>query len=115
MMVGKRQRDCAGCGASVGIIGRDHCSRCVRRQREAAAKAACPGCDLQRVLQADTGRCIRCSRRCSACSAPVLSASSALCKRCVRAEATRAAKQPCPRCRRPGLLREATVKPLEVV
>ena len=104
----KRQRDCAGCGAPVGIIGRDHCSRCVQRQRDSATKAACPDCGRQRVLQSDTGRCIRCSRRCSACDAPVRSADAALCKRCVRAEAVRTAKQPCPRCGRPGLLREAT-------
>lgn len=106
--MGKRQRDCVDCGAPVGFIGREHCCRCLRHQREAAAKAPCPSCGRQRVLQADTRRCILCSRRCTACSAPVRSATAALCKRCVRAEAARAAKQPCPRCGRPGLLREAT-------
>lgn len=106
--MGKRQRDCAECGASVGIIGRDLCSRCVQRQRDAATKSTCPGCGRQRVLQADSGQCIRCSRRCSVCSAPVRSADATLCKRCVRAEAARAAKRPCSRCGRPGFLREAT-------
>lgn len=106
--MGKRQRDCAGCGAPVGIIGREHCCRCVRRQREAAAKAACPGCGRQRVLQTETSQCILCSRRCSVCAAPVRSATSTLCKRCARAAAARAAKRPCPRCGRPGLLRPAT-------
>lgn len=106
--MGKRQRDCVDCGAPVGFIGREHCCRCVRRQRDGAAKAPCPGCGQQRVLQADTGRCILCSRRCSACTAPVRSATSTLCKRCVRAEAARVAKQTCPRCGRLGLLREAT-------
>lgn len=65
--MGKRQRDCVGCGASVGIIGRDSCSRCVQRQRHSAAKSACPDCGRQRVLRSDTGRCNRCSRRCSTC------------------------------------------------
>lgn len=106
--MGKRQRDCAGCGAPVGIIGRDQCCRCVQRRQDAETKQACPGCGRQRVLRSDTGRCIMCSRRCSACSAPVRSPEATLCKRCVRAEAARAAKQPCPRCGRPGLLREST-------
>jgi hypothetical protein len=33
--MGKRQRDCAVCGAPVGIIGRELCCRCVRRQGSA--------------------------------------------------------------------------------
>ena len=33
--MGKKQRDCAGCGAPVGIIGRDYCCLCHRKITEA--------------------------------------------------------------------------------
>ena len=69
--MGKKQRDCAGCGAPVGIIGREHCCRCEAKIREAAAKAECPGCGKQRVLQDETGRCMLCSRCCRECGHPV--------------------------------------------
>ena len=61
--MGKKQRDCAGCGAPVGFIGREHCCLCERKIREAAAKTECPGCGKQRVLREETGRCALCSRR----------------------------------------------------
>jgi integrase len=106
--MGKRQRDCVDCGASVGIIGRQHCSRCWARMQEAATKAACPGCGKQRVLQGGTGRCITCSRVCAECEHPVRDKDATLCRDCARRARQRAAQQPCPRCGRPGYLREAT-------
>ena len=63
--MGKTQRDCVGCGAPVGYLGREYCCRCMRRIREDAAKAPCPDCGKDRVLHADTGRCVLCSRRCT--------------------------------------------------
>ncbi|MEU9256640.1 helix-turn-helix transcriptional regulator, partial [Streptomyces sp. NPDC048270] len=107
-IVGVKQRDGTGCGAPVGFIDRRYCCRCTARQKEAAARAACPRCGQQRVLQEDTGRCITCSRVCTACGHPVRSKSSALCRTCLRKSERDAAKDPCPRCSRPGYLREDT-------
>jgi site-specific recombinase XerD len=106
--MGKRQRDCAGCGAPVGIIGREHCCRCERDIREAAAKAECPGCGKQRVLQEETGRCILCSRCCRECGHLVRRTEDTLCRDCRRKARQAAAQRPCPRCGRPGYLREVT-------
>jgi site-specific recombinase XerD len=80
----------------------------MRRIREAEARAACPGCGRARVLNADTGRCILCSRRCMGCAGPLRFASSTHCRSCRRRADAQAAKSPCPRCDKPGLLREAT-------
>ena len=106
--MGKRQRDCAGCGAPVGIIGREHCCRCWRKITEAAARTTCPGCGRQRVLRDDTGRCVLCSRACTQCGHPVRRADAALCRDCQRKARQAAAQRPCPRCGRPGYLREST-------
>jgi integrase len=106
--MGKKQRDCAGCGAPVGIIGREHCCRCERDIREAAARAECPGCGKQRVLQEETGRCILCSRCCRECGHPVRRQEDTLCRDCRRKARQSAAQRPCPRCGRPGYPREAT-------
>jgi integrase len=106
--MGKKQRDCADCGAPVGIIGREHCCRCERDIREAAAKAECPGCGKQRILQDETGRCILCSRSCTRCGHPVRRKEDALCRDCRRKARQAAAQRTCPRCGRPGYLREPT-------
>jgi hypothetical protein len=106
--MGKKQRDCAGCGAPVGIIGREHCCRCRRRITEAAARTTCPGCGRQRVLQDGTGRCVLCSRACTQCGHPVRRSDAALCRDCRRKARQQAAQRPCPRCGRPGYLREDT-------
>lgn len=106
--MGKKQRDCAGCGAPVGMIGRERCCRCERKAREAAARAECPGCGKQRVLQGETGRCALCSRRCRECGHPVRGRNAAACRACRRTALQEAARQPCPRCGRPGYLREDT-------
>lgn len=106
--MGKRQRDCAGCGAPVGFIGRDYCCLCMRRIREQEAKSPCPGCGKDRVLDESTGRCVLCSRRCTKCGGPVRRAEAVLCMHCRRRADAAAAKSPCPRCGRHGLIRQAT-------
>jgi len=106
--VGLKQSDCVGCGAPVGFIDRQYCCRCTARQKEAAARAACPRCGQQRVLQEDTGRCITCSRVCTTCGHPVRDKTATLCRNCSRKTQRDAAKAPCPRCSRPGYLREDT-------
>ncbi len=106
--MGKRQRDCATCGAPVGVIGRDLCCRCTARRRDREAKAPCPGCGQDRILSAETGRCARCSRRCEQCGHVLRYIGSRLCKTCRPRAELAARKQTCPRCGRPGYLREAT-------
>ena len=106
--MGKRQCDCRQCGAPVGIIGRDLCCRCVRRLREMAAKAPCPGCEQERVLVPETGWCQRCSHRCLTCGGPVRAKDSSTCWPCERQAANQARKRTCPRCGREGFLREQT-------
>jgi len=106
--MGKKQRDCAGCGAPVGIIGREYCCLCWRKITEAAARTACPGCGKQRILQPDTGRCVLCSRACRECGHPVRSQEATLCRDCLRKARQAAAQRPCPRCGRPGYLRADT-------
>jgi hypothetical protein len=106
--MGKKQRDCADCGAPVGIIGREYCCRCWRKVIEAAAKAACPGCGKQRILQPYTGRCVLCSRVCTECGHLVRGKDATLCRDCRRKARQSAAQRPCPRCGRPGYLRQGT-------
>ena len=106
--MGKKQRDCVGCGAPVGFIGREYCCRCLRGFREAAAKAPCPACGTDRVLIEATGRCVRCSRRCSECGGPVKARDATVCRPCLRTAEREAAKTSCPRCGRPGFLRAET-------
>jgi integrase len=106
--MGKKQRDCAGCGAPVGIIGREFCCLCWRKITEAATRTTCPGCGKQRVLRGDTGRCVLCSRACTQCGHPVRRREDTLCRDCRRKARQEAAQRPCPRCGRPGYLREDT-------
>jgi site-specific recombinase XerD len=104
----KRQRDCADCGAAVGVIGRDYCCLCWRRQREEAARQICPGCGLARVLLAGTGRCKTCSRVCADCGGPVRLRDRERCTRCHHRRELEQAKRPCPRCGKQGFLRKQT-------
>jgi len=106
--MGKKQRDCASCGAPVGIIGREYCCLCWRKLAEAAARTTCPGCGRPRVLQPDTGRCVLCSRVCAECGHPVRGREVTLCRDCRRKARQSAARRPCPRCGRPGYLRPDT-------
>lgn len=96
------------CGAPVGIIGRELCCRCVRRQRERDAKQPCPGCGRDRVLVSASGRCVLCSRQCVECGHPVRRADATLCKTCRRRADLLARQQRCPRCGKPGYLRAET-------
>ena len=107
MPVGKRQRDCADCGAPVGFLHRQPAAG-AWRLAEDAAKAPCPGCGKQRILQDGTGRCVACSRACAGCGHPVRSKDTTLCRDCRRGVRQQAARQNCPKCGRPGLLREVT-------
>lgn len=106
--MGKKQCDCVRCGAPVGCLGRDLCCLCTRRDREKAAKSRCPGCGKDRVLEPATGRCVLCSRICTQCGGPVRAVTARLCRDCRRRAQAAAAKAPCPKCGRPGLIREAT-------
>jgi integrase len=106
--MGKKQRDCAGCGAPVGIIGREHCCLCWRKITEAAVRATCPRCGKRRILQPDTGRCVACSRVCTQCGHPVRRQDAILCRDCRRKARQAAARRPCPRCGRQGYLRDDT-------
>jgi predicted RNA-binding Zn-ribbon protein involved in translation (DUF1610 family) len=102
VIMGIKQRDCVGCGAPVGIIGRQQFCRCIARIRQAAAKSPCPDCGKDRILVAATGRCAWCSRRCSACGGPVRARGGTVCRPCQRRAEREAAQQPCPRCGKPG-------------
>lgn len=106
--MGKRQRDCAACAAPVGYLDRQHCCRCIRRLREQAAKAICPSCERPRILRPETGKCVLCSRVCQQCGHPVRSQGVTACRDCRRKARQQAALRDCPRCGRPGLLREET-------
>jgi hypothetical protein len=106
--MGKALRDCAECGAPVGRIGRELCCRCWGRAKQEAARAACPDCGRIFVLDPATGRCVRCSHRCTQCGHTLRLRGSVLCKECRRKQWAQAAKLPCPRCGKPGLLRENT-------
>lgn len=109
--MGKKQCDCVRCGAPVGIIGRTLCCRCTAKEQVRATQSACPGCGADRVLQADTGRCTRCSRQCVRCGGPLRFIGSTLCRHCRRAdqdEQRRATREPCGRCGRLGYLRTDT-------
>lgn len=106
-MAGRRFHPCVGCGAPT-LPSREHCCRCRRQQAEAAAKQTCPGCEKQRRLDGELEVCVLCARRCEVCDGPVRRADAKLCRQCrLRAE-REAAKQPCPRCGKPGFLREET-------
>lgn len=104
----RRIQDCRQCGRAVGKPNRDLCARCHWQQAHAPVKSCCPGCGKERVLQPDTGRCVRCSRICRICQAPVLFVDRDLCKECVRKQRRDAARAECPRCGKRRLLRPAT-------
>src|SRR5664279_3671325 len=80
----------------------------MRGFREAAAKAPCPVCGLERVLAEANGRCVRCSRRCTECGGPVRARDATVCRPCLRKAERDAAKARCPRWGQLGFLRAET-------
>lgn len=100
--------DCVRCGRGIGRRGTELCHRCRAADREAARRAICPGCGASRRLQTETGRCVTCSRTCVDCGHVLRFKTSVRCLSCRRRHDAAAAKRPCPRCGRPGFIREAT-------
>lgn len=100
--------DCVRCGRGVGVEGREHCARCHWQLAHQPVRQRCPRCHNQRVLRADTGRCARCSRACVSCGALVGRVDRALCRFCLRRIRRAQLQQRCPRCAKPGYLRQAT-------
>lgn len=103
-----RLGDCVRCGAGIGRLGTELCHRCRSADREAARRAVCPICDQSLRLVAETGRCARCSRTCIDCGHVLRFKTSTRCRDCRRRHAATAAKQACPRCGRPGFIRDTT-------
>lgn len=103
-----RVGDCVRCGAGVGRLNTQLCHRCRAADREAALRAPCPTCGEVLRLAADTGRCARCSRTCIDCGHVLRFKTSIRCRDCRRRHDIALAKQPCPRCGRPGLIRAET-------
>lgn len=101
-------RDCRRCGRGVGKPDRDLCARCHWAASHAPVKHPCPGCGIDRVLQPDTGRCVRCSRTCRICDAPVLFVDRDLCKECLRRQRRDADRAECPHCGKRRILRSDT-------
>lgn len=103
-----RLSDCVRCGGGIGRKGTDLCHRCRAADRESDGRDVCPSCGKFLRLGADTGRCVRCSRTCIACSHVVRFKTSTLCMTCRRRHEAAIAKRPCPRCDRPGFIRDET-------
>lgn len=103
-----RLTDCTRCGAGVGFKGESLCHRCRAADHETQLRAECPSCGELLRLQAGTGNCVRCSRRCVDCGHLVRFKTSVRCRECrLRADAI-AAKSPCSRCGRSGYIRVET-------
>lgn len=100
--------ECVRCGGGIGRKGTDLCHRCRAADREATRRGVCPTCQKLLRLSPETGRCVTCSRVCVDCGHTVRRVSDVRCLACRRRHAAAAAKQPCPRCGRPGLIRPAT-------
>jgi len=100
--------ECARCGRPVGIAGREHCARCHCAAAHRPARRECPGCGKTRKLDETTGTCVLCSRACVRCGAKIGRTGRESCSQCLVRDRRAAAWQPCPRCGRPGRIREAT-------
>lgn len=103
-----RLADCQRCGGGIGHKNETLCHRCRAADREAARRADCPGCGRFLRLVPDTGRCVRCSRTCIDCGQAVTAKTAVRCRTCRRHHEAAEAKRPCPRCDRPGYLRDDT-------
>jgi site-specific recombinase XerD len=104
----RRIRDCRRCGRAVGKPDRDLCARCHWAGAHAPITHPCPRCGVDRVLRPDTGRCVRCSRTCRGCGAPVLFVDRDLCTHCARRQRRDADRVECARCGKRRVLRSAT-------
>ena len=100
--------DCARCGRPVGIAGREHCARCHYALAHRPVRSQCPGCGQLRKLQEATGKCVLCSRACIRCGQKIGRAGREICGLCLVKDRRAAAQQPCPRCGKPGRIREGT-------
>ena len=100
--------DCARCGRPVGIAGREHCARCHYALAHRLVKNQCPGCGQLKKLQEATGKCVLCSRACIRCGQKIGRVGREICGLCLVKDRRAAAQQPCPRCGKPGRIREGT-------
>ena len=99
---------CVRCGRPVGIQGREHCARCHYALAHRPARNQCPGCSQPRQLDEATGKCVLCSRTCVRCGGKIGRIGRDICGLCLARDRRANAQQPCPRCGRPGRIREAT-------
>ena len=100
--------DCVRCGRPVGIAGREHCARCHYALAHRPARNQCPCCGQLRKLGELTGKCVLCSRACIRCGQKIGRAGREYCSPCLVRDRRAAAQQPCPRCGKPGRIRDAT-------
>ena len=100
--------ECVRCGRPVGIAGREHCARCRYALAHRPARNQCPGCGKPRKLDEVTGKCVLCSRTCVRCGGKIGRIGREICSLCLVKDRRAAAQQPCPRCGKPGRIREAT-------
>ena len=100
--------ECVRCGRPVGIAGREHCARCRYALAHRPARNQCPGCGQPRKLDEVTGKCVLCSRTCVRCGGKIGRIGREICSLCLVKDRRAAAQQPCPRCGKPGRIREAT-------
>lgn len=103
-----RLADCTRCGGGVGFKNETLCHRCRARDREVRLRSECPSCGEFLHLQPDTRRCVRCSRTCVDCGHLLRFKMSLRCRACRRRADSAAAKSPCARCGRQGLIRPET-------
>jgi site-specific recombinase XerD len=100
--------DCARCGRPAGIAGREHCARCHYALAHRPVRSQCPGCGQLKKLQEATGKCVLCSRACIRCGQKIGRVGREICGLCLVKDRRAAARQPCPRCGKPGRIREGT-------
>jgi site-specific recombinase XerD len=99
--------ECLRCGRPAGIQGREHCARCHYAQAHRPSNQ-CPGCGRPRELDEVTGKCVLCSRTCVRCGGKIGRIGRDSCSLCLAGDRRANARQPCPRCGKPGRIREAT-------
>lgn len=98
--------ECVRCGRAVGIAGREHCARCHYALVHRPARNQCPGCSQPRKLDEVTGKCVLCSRTCVRCGGKIGRIGRDMCSLCLVKDRRAVAQQSCPRCGKPGRIRE---------